>query len=203
MSNLSAPYTSAAARLRRPRAPVPRPPRASARVPGAPGLAPAAAKGFWERSSKNQIRMKRQQLMADANRHPPIAHDASNPNTMMILTPDQRAALTGLLVNAIMDTGSNRVAALYRGILTSLSQLSPCTIDITEEMALAGAKTLAAAIRMDRDGLHPGRVDSKYPAWKVGAHANANAHQDDYIDLSRAIIAAGLAARPQPSGATS
>ena len=98
--------------------------------------------------------------MADANRHPPIAHDASNPNTMMILTPDQRAVLTGLLVNAIMDTGSNRVAALYRGILTSLSQLSPCTIDITEEMALAGAKTLAAAIRMDRDGLHPGRVDS-------------------------------------------
>ncbi len=61
--------------------------------------------------------------MADANRHPPIAHDASNPNTMMILTPDQRAVLTGLLVNAIMDTGSNRVAALYRGILTSLSQL--------------------------------------------------------------------------------
>ena len=46
MSNLSAPYTSAAARLRRPRAPVPRPPRASARVPGAPGLAPAAAKGL-------------------------------------------------------------------------------------------------------------------------------------------------------------
>ena len=61
--------------------------------------------------------------MADANRHPPIAHDASNTNTMMILTPDQRAALTGLLVNGVMDTGSNRVAALYRGILTSLSQL--------------------------------------------------------------------------------
>ncbi|MGO8844196.1 MAG: hypothetical protein ACLQFI_02380 [Methylocella sp.] len=120
--------------------------------------------------------------MADANRTPQIAHDASNPNTMMILTPDQRAALTGLLVNGIMDTGSNRVAALYRGILTALSQLSPCTIDITDEMALAGAKTLAAAIRMNWDGLHPGRVDPKYPAWKVGAHANA--HQDDYIDLS-------------------
>jgi hypothetical protein len=150
---------------------------------------------------KKQIRMKRQQQMADANRTPQIAHDASNPNTMMILTPDQRAALTGLLVNGIMDTGSNRVAALYRGILTSLSQLSPCTIDITDEMALAGAKTLAAAIRMNCDGLHPGRVDPKYPAWKVGAHANA--HQDDYIDLSRSIITAGLAARPQPSGATS
>ena len=134
--------------------------------------------------------------MTDANQHP-IAHDT----TMILLTPDERAALTGLLVNGITDTGSNRVAALYRSILTALSQLSPCTIDITDEMALAGAKTLAAAIRMNCDGLHPGRVDPKYPAWKVGAHANA--HQDDYIDLSRSIIAAGLAARPQPSGATS
>jgi hypothetical protein len=150
---------------------------------------------------KKQIRKKRQQQMADANRTHQIAHDASNTNTMMILTPDQRAALTGLLVNGVMDTGSNRVAALYRGILTSLSQLSPCTIDITEEMAVAGAKTLAATIRMDWDGLHPGRVDPKYPAWKVGAHANA--HQEDYIDLSRAIIAAGLAVRPETYGATS
>ena len=107
--------------------------------------------------------------MADANRPPPIAHDASNTNTMMILTPDQRAALTGLLVNGIMDTGSNRVAALYRGILTSLSQLSPCTIDITEEMALAGAKTLAAAIRMDWDGLHPGRVDPQVSCMEGGS----------------------------------
>jgi len=139
--------------------------------------------------------------MADANSTPQITHDASNTNTMMILTPDQRAALTGLLVNGIMDTGSNRVAALYRGILTSLSQLSPCTIDITEEMARAGAKTLATAIRMDWDGLHPGRVDPQFPAWERGRRANA--HQDDYIDLCRSIIAAGLATRAQPSGATS
>ncbi len=76
--------------------------------------------------------------MADANRPHPIAHDT----TMIRLTPGERAALTGLLVNGITDTGSNRVAALYRGVLTSLSQLSPCTIDITEEMALAGAKTM-------------------------------------------------------------
>ncbi len=135
--------------------------------------------------------------MADANRPHPIAHGTSDATsdatTMIMLTPDQRAALTGLLVNAIMDTGSNRVAALYRGIQTSLSQVSPCTMEITDKMALAGAKTLAATIRMDWDGLHPGRVNPKYPAWKVEAHANA--HQDDYIDLSRAIIAAGLAAR--------
>jgi len=176
------------------------PPHAQAReVPGEPGLAPAAAKGLSGQVFKKKIRMKRQQQMADANRPPPIAHDASDANTMMILTPDERAALTVLLVNGIMDTGSNRVAALYRGILTSLSQLSPCTIEITEEMALAGAKTLAARLRMDWDGLYPGRVNPKYPAWKVGAHANA--HQDDYIDLSRAIIAAGLAARAQPYGA--
>ena len=166
-----------------------------------PGLAPAAAKGLPGQVFKKKIRRKRQQQMVDANRPPPIADDASDANTMMIFTPDQHTALTGLLVNAIMDTGSNRVAALYRGILTSLSQLSPCTIDITEEMTLAGAKTLAATIRMDWDGLHPGRVDPKYPAWKVGAHANA--HQEDYIDLSRAIIAAGLAARAQPHGAIS
>jgi len=166
-----------------------------------PGLAPAAAKGLLGQVFKKKIRRKRQQHMADANRTPQIALDASNTNTMMILTPDQRAALTRLLVNSILDTGSNRLAALYRGILTSLSQMSPCTIDITEEMALAGARTLAATIRMDWDGLHPGRVDPKYPAWKVGAHANA--HQEDYIDLSRAIIAAGLAARAQPHGATS
>jgi hypothetical protein len=139
--------------------------------------------------------------MVDANRPPPIADDASDANTMMIFTPDQRAALTGLLVNGIADTGSNRVAALYRSILTSLSQLSPCTIDITEEMALAGAKTLAATIRKAWDGLPPGKVDPQYPPWEHGGHANA--HQDDYIDLSRAIIAAGLAARAVPHGATS
>ena len=70
--------------------------------------------------------------MADANRPHPIAHGTSDATsdatTMIMLTPDQRAALTGLLVNAIMDTGSNRVAALYRGIQTSLSQVSPCTM---------------------------------------------------------------------------
>jgi len=132
--------------------------------------------------------------MADANSTHKIAHDASNTNTMMILTPDQRAALTGLLVNGVMDTGSNRVAALYRGVLTSLSELSPCTIDITEEMALAGAKTLATTIRMDWMAAS-GRVDSKYPAWKVGAHANA--HQEDYIDLSRA--SSPLASRRAPT----
>jgi len=158
-----------------------------------PGLAPTATKALPVQVFKKKIRMERQQRMADANRPHPIAHDTSDATTMIILTPDQRSALTGLLVNAIMDTGSNRTAALYRGILTSLSQLSPCTIDVTEEMALAGAKTLAATIRMDWDGLHPGRVNPKYPAWKVGAHANA--HQYNYIDLSRAIIAAGLAAR--------
>jgi hypothetical protein len=120
---------------------------------------------------------------------------------MILLTPDERAALTGLLVNGIMDTGSNRVAALYRGILTSLSQLSPCTIDITEEMALAGAKTLAATIRKTWDDLPLGKVDPQFPPWEHGGHANA--HQNDYIDLSRAIIAAGLAARAEPDGATS
>jgi hypothetical protein len=159
-----------------------------------PGLAPAAAKALPVQVFKKKIRMERQQRMADANRPHPIAHSTSDATTtMIILTPDQRAALTGLLINAMMDTGSNRVAALYRGIQTSLSQMSPCTMEITDKMALAGAKTLAATIRMDWDGLHPGRVNPKYPAWKVGAHANA--HQDDYIDLSRAIIAAGLAAR--------
>jgi len=166
-----------------------------------PGLAPAAAKALPVQVFKKKIRMERQQRMADANRPHPIAHGTSDATTMIILTPDQRAALTGLLVNAIMDTGSNRVAALYRGIQTSLSQVLPCTMEITDKMALAGAKTLAATIRMDWDGLHPGRVNPKYPAWKVGAHANA--HQDDYIDLSRAIIAAGLAARAVPHGATS
>ena len=78
--------------------------------------------------------------MADANRPHPIAHSTSDATTtMIILTPDQRAALTGLLINAMMDTGSNRVAALYRGIQTSLSQMSPCTMEITDKMALAGA----------------------------------------------------------------
>jgi len=162
-----------------------------------PGLAPAAAKALPVQVFKKKIRMERQQRMADANRLHPIAHGTSDTTsdatTIIILTSDQRAALTGLLINAMMDTGSNRVAALYRGIQTSLSQMSPCTMEITDKMALAGAKTLAATIRMDWDGLHPGRVNPKYPAWKVGAHANA--HQDDYIDLSRAIIAAGLAAR--------
>jgi hypothetical protein len=151
-----------------------------------------AAKALPVQVFKKKIRMERQQRMANANPSHPIAHDTSDA-TMIILTPDQRSALTGLLVNAIMDTGSNRTAALYRGILTSLSQLSPCTIEITDEMALAGAKTLAATIRMDWGGLHPGRVNPKYPAWNAGAHANA--HQGDYVDLSRAIIAAGLAAR--------
>ena len=160
-----------------------------------PGLAPAAAKALPVQVFKKKIRMERQQRMADANRPHPIAHDTSDATTMIILTPDQRAALTGLLVNAIMDTGSNRMAALYRGILTSLSQLSPCTIEITDEMALAGAKTLAATIRIDL-GWPTSRTRSihKYPSMGSTA-AHANAHQDDYIDLSRAIIAAGLAAR--------
>ena len=131
--------------------------------------------------------------MADANRPHPIAHGTSDATTMIILTPDQRSALTGLLVNAIMDTGSNRTAALYRGILTSLSQLSTCTIEITDEMALAGAKTLAATILTTWDCLSPGTVDPKFPPWEHGGHANA--HQGDYVDLSRAIIAASLAAR--------
>ena len=156
------------------------PPHAQARgSPARPALPRQPRRGFWDRSSKNQIRMKGQQRMADANRPPPIAHDASNPNTMMILTPDQRAVLTGLLVNAIMDTGSNRVAALYRGILTSLSQLSPCTIDITEEMALAGAKTLAAAIRMDWDGLHPGRsiLSIRMEGWRSRQRPSGRLHR--------------------------
>jgi len=157
-----------------------------------PGLAPAAAKALPGQVFKKKIRMERQQRMVDASRLHPIAHDTSNATTMIILTPDQRSALTGLLVNAIMDTGSNRLAALYGGILTSLSQLSPCTIEITDEMALAGAKTLAATIRKTWDGLPPGKVDPQFPAWEHGGHANA--HQYDYIDLSRAIIAAGLAA---------
>src|SRR5208337_2544183 len=111
-----------------------------------PGLAPTATKALPVQVFKKKIRMERQQRMADANRPHPIAHDTSDATTMIILTPDQRSALTGLLVNAIMDTGSNRTAALYRGILTSLSQLSPCTIDVTEEITLAGAKILAATI---------------------------------------------------------
>ena len=140
--------------------------------------------------------------MADANSTHQIAHDASNTNTMMILTPDQRAALTGLLVNGIMDTGSNRVAALYRGILTSLSQLSPCTIDITEEMALAGAKTLATTIRMDWDGLHPGRVDPTVPCmegWRLTPTPIRT------ITSISAAPSSPLASRPapQPPGATS
>jgi len=91
-----------------------------------PGLAPAAAKALPVQVFKKKIRMERQQRMADANRPHPIAHGTSDATsdatTMIMLTPDQRAALTGLLVNAIMDTGSNRVAAVYRGILTSLSE---------------------------------------------------------------------------------
>jgi len=152
-----------------------------------------AAKALSVQVFKKKLRIERQQRMADANRPHPIAHGTSDATTMIILTPDQRAAFTGLLVNAIMDTGSNRVAALYRGILTSLSQLSPCAIEITDEMAVAGAKTLAATIRKTWDGLPPGKVDPQFPAWEHGGHANA--HQGDYIDLSRAIIAASLDAR--------
>jgi len=81
-----------------------------------------AAKALPVQVFKKKLRIERQQRMADANRPHPIAHGTSDATTMIILTPDQRAALTGLLVNAIMDTGSNRVAALYRGILTSLSE---------------------------------------------------------------------------------
>jgi hypothetical protein len=130
--------------------------------------------------------------MTDANPSRPIEQDTSNA-TMIVLTPNQRAALTGLLVNAIMDTSSNRAAALYRGILTTLSQLSPCTIEVTDEMALAGAKTLAATIHMAWDGLSAGTVDPQFQAWEHGSHSIA--HQGDYINLSRSIIAAGLAAR--------
>jgi hypothetical protein len=157
-----------------------------------PGRAPAAAKALPV--FKKKIRMERQQRMAEANPSHPLPHDTST-TTMIVLTADQGAALTGLLVNGIMDAGSNRVAALYRGILTSLSQLSPCPIEITDEMALAGAKTLAATIRTTWDGLLSGKVDPQFPAWGHGGHANA--HQDDYIDLSRAIIAASLAARAE------
>jgi len=49
---------------------------------------------------KKKIRMERQQRMADANRPHPIAHDISDATAMIILTPDQRSALTGLLVKA-------------------------------------------------------------------------------------------------------
>jgi hypothetical protein len=118
---------------------------------------------------------------------------SSEETATITLTPDERAALRALLADAITDTVSNRKARLYQAILTQLSQPSRPTIAITHEGALAGAKVLAAALGIDFDGLGPGRVDPKYPAWIAGRHANAR--QGDYIDLSRAIIAAGLAVR--------
>jgi len=84
--------------------------------------------------------------MADANSTHKIAHDASNTNTMMILT-QTNGALTGLLVKASW-TRQHRVAALYRGVLTSLSELSPCTIDLTEEWR-SPAQDTRHDIRMD------------------------------------------------------
>ena len=182
MTEADAPCAAAAARVR----------RQGSRATRA--LAPAAAKGLSIRVLKKKSVPERQHPMTDQSPSHAIKQN-TEAVTVITVTPDQRAALTSLLVNAIMDTGSNRTAALYRAILTELSQLSPRGIEITDEMALAGAKTLAATIRMTWDGLPPGKVDPRFPAWAHGGHANA--HQDDYIDLSHAILGAALAARTE------
>ncbi len=61
--------------------------------------------------------------MPDASHALPAEQDAGAATTIS-LTPEQRGALANLLTNAIMDTGSNRLAALYRAILTDLSHPS-------------------------------------------------------------------------------
>jgi len=113
-------------------------------------------------------------------------------DNFIILTPDERAALTTLLIHAVMDTGSNRKAALYQSILGKLTSLSPPAIEITEAMALEGAKALTDALGLAWDGLHPGRAPRQFPKWRHGEHASAR--QDDYLDLCRAILAAALCA---------
>lgn len=86
--------------------------------------------------------------MPDASRPLRTEQDLAAATTIT-LAREQREALSSLLVNAIMDTGSNRLAALYRTILTEASQLIPSTIEITDEMALAGARKLASTLGMD------------------------------------------------------
>jgi hypothetical protein len=109
-----------------------------------------------------------------ADAQPPAQPQQHNDTPITIaLTPDQRTALSALLANAITDTISNRKAKLYQAILAQIAAPIPQTIDITGEAALAGAKVLAATLGVGWDGLHPGRVDPQYPAWRTGCHANA------------------------------
>jgi hypothetical protein len=125
---------------------------------------------------------------------PALGTEQNPPATTTItLDPEQRDALASLLSNGVMDTGSNRLAALYEGILSELGKSTPSEIEITDRMALSGAKKLTEIIGTDWDDLPPGTVDPQYPPWECGRRANA--HQGDYIALGRAILTAGLAAR--------
>jgi len=64
---------------------------------------------------------------------------------------------------------------------------------VNDVMAEAAGRTLARGIHMAWDGLAPGKVQTQYPAWGGGGHANA--HQGDYIELGRQIVEAALKAR--------
>lgn len=104
-----------------------------------------------------------------------------------IVTEEIARELLQAFRDATLTIGSS-VEAMRAALLAVLPKIKE-SMAITEEQWIAGARVLAEQVmHYSWDGLQPGRVDKRYPAFSVGGHANA--HQGDYIDAVKEIVLA-------------
>jgi hypothetical protein len=111
------------------------------------------------------------------------------------LTEEERGALSTLLENAKLDTGSNRSAKIYGQILKQLTTPPPLPtkITVTDDRVQAAARALAAVLFVDWASLPPEDPDPS--PWRDILHVSAG--KAEYIRAARQIVEAALNARLQ------
>jgi hypothetical protein len=102
-----------------------------------------------------------------------------------------------------LSTVAGQARTMIKQLIRERDALQPKTDHVILEddavndvMAEAAGRALASGIRMAWEGIAPGKVAPRFPAWRGGGHANA--HQGDYIELGRHIVEAALKTRVPP-----